>query len=71
VNLLVPWQRACIDRVNGSIQRECLDHVLVFDESSQSASRVKLIHGLSSASKVEDPWTTRRAQHTANRSRFH
>jgi hypothetical protein len=25
----------------------------------QSASRVKLIHGLSSASKVEDLWTTR------------
>jgi len=27
----------------------------------QSASRVKLIHGLSSASKVEDLWTTRLA----------
>jgi putative transposase len=29
-----PWQRAYIERVIGSIRRECLDHVLVFDESS-------------------------------------
>ena len=29
-----PWQRADIERVIGSIRRECLDHVLVFDESS-------------------------------------
>jgi len=32
----------------------------------QSASRVKLILGLSSTSKVEDLWITRSAQHTAN-----
>jgi hypothetical protein len=31
----------------------------------QSASRVKLILGLSSTSKVEDLWTTRLAQHSA------
>jgi hypothetical protein len=37
----------------------------------QSASRVKLIHGLSSTSKAEDLWTTRLEQHTANRPRFH
>jgi putative transposase len=29
-----PWQRAYIERVIGSIWRECLDHVIVFDESS-------------------------------------
>jgi putative transposase len=29
-----PWQRAYVERVVGSIRRECLDHVLVFDESS-------------------------------------
>lgn len=29
-----PWQRAYIERVIGSIQRECLDHVIVFDEGS-------------------------------------
>src|SRR5437660_1385626 len=29
-----PWQRAYIERVIGSIRRECLDHVIVFDESS-------------------------------------
>jgi transposase InsO family protein len=29
-----PWQRAYVERVVGSIRRECLDHVIVFDESS-------------------------------------
>ena len=29
-----PWQRACVERVIGSIRRECLDHVVVFDEDS-------------------------------------
>ena len=27
-----PWQRAYVERVIGSIRRECLDHVIVFDE---------------------------------------
>src|SRR6516162_2469324 len=29
-----PWQRAYIERVIGSIRRECLDHVIVFDVGS-------------------------------------
>ena len=29
-----PWQRAYVERVIGSIRRECLDHVIVFRESS-------------------------------------
>jgi len=29
-----PWQRAYVERVIGSIRRECLDHVLVFSEES-------------------------------------
>jgi hypothetical protein len=28
------WQRAYVERVIGSIRRECLDHVIVFHESS-------------------------------------
>jgi len=28
-----PWQRAYVDRVIGSIRRECLDHVVVFNEA--------------------------------------
>jgi transposase InsO family protein len=28
-----PWQRACVERVIGSIRRECLDHVIVFNEA--------------------------------------
>jgi putative transposase len=29
-----PWQRAYVERVTGSIRRECLDHVIVFHENS-------------------------------------
>jgi putative transposase len=29
-----PWQRAYVERVIGSIRRECLDHVIVFQENS-------------------------------------
>jgi len=29
-----PWQRAYIERVIGSIRRECLDRVIVFNEGS-------------------------------------
>src|SRR6202011_2570026 len=27
-----PWQNACVERVIGSIRRECLDHVVIFNE---------------------------------------
>jgi len=27
-----PWQNPYVERVIGSIRRECLDHVIVFDE---------------------------------------
>ena len=29
-----PWQRAYIERVIGTIRRECLDHMIVFNERS-------------------------------------
>ena len=29
-----PWQRAYIERVIGSIRRECIDHLIVFNEAS-------------------------------------
>ena len=29
-----PWQRACVERVIGSVRRECLDHVVVFNEEA-------------------------------------
>ena len=27
-----PWQNAYVERIIGSIRRECLDHVVIFDE---------------------------------------
>jgi len=29
-----PWQRAYVERVIGSIRRECMDHVIVLNEES-------------------------------------
>jgi len=29
-----PWQRAYVERVIGTIRRECLDHVIVFNQRS-------------------------------------
>ncbi len=29
-----PWERAFVERVIGTIQRECLDHVIVFNQAS-------------------------------------
>ena len=29
-----PWQRACVERLIATIRRECLDHVIVFNEAS-------------------------------------
>jgi len=28
-----PWQNACVERLIGSIRRECLDHMIVFGEA--------------------------------------
>ncbi len=29
-----PWQRAYVERVIGTIRRECLDHLIVLNEAS-------------------------------------
>ena len=42
-----PWQRAYVERVIGTIRRECLDHVIVFNEASlhrHVASFVRYYH---------------------------
>jgi transposase InsO family protein len=30
----LPWQRAYVERMIGTIRRECLDHLIVFNEAS-------------------------------------
>ena len=40
-----PWQRAYIERVIGTIRRECLDHMIVFNERCLLPTPQKL-HGL-------------------------
>ncbi len=32
-SLRSPWQNGCVERVIGSIRRECLDHVIIFGEA--------------------------------------
>jgi transposase InsO family protein len=32
-----PWQNAYVERLIGSIRRECLDHMIVFGEAARSA----------------------------------
>ena len=27
-----PWQNAYVERIIGSVRRECLDHIIIFDE---------------------------------------
>ena len=39
-----PWQRAYVERVIGSIRRECLDHVIVFDERALRRILVSYFH---------------------------
>ena len=38
-----PWQRAYVERVIGTIRRECLDHMIVFNET-QSVSAPSGVH---------------------------
>ena len=33
-----PWQNAYVERVIGSIRRECLDHIVIFNERHRAAS---------------------------------
>src|SRR5947209_14055445 len=42
-----PWQRAYVERLIGSLRRECLDHIIVFGEGSRRralASYVSYYH---------------------------
>jgi transposase InsO family protein len=38
-----PWQRAYVERVIGTIRRECLDHMIVFSEASLSRHLVSFV----------------------------
>ncbi len=49
-----PWQNAYVERVTGSLRRELLDHVVIFDERH-------LKRLLSSYLKYYHPWRTHQA----------
>jgi putative transposase len=42
-----PWQRAYVERVIGTIRRECLDHVIVFGEAPLYQHVKRFMHYLS------------------------
>ena len=42
-----PWQNAFVERVIGSIRRDCLDHVIVLNERSLETSLDELFQLLS------------------------
>ncbi len=44
-----PWQNAYVERLIGSIRRECLDHVVVLSFHGASTSISEELHGLLSA----------------------
>jgi hypothetical protein len=48
-----PWQRAYVERVIGSIRRECLDHLIVFNEVTTNPQFVfRLLSPIENASLV-------------------
>jgi putative transposase len=56
-----PWQRAYVERLIGSIRRECLDHVIVFGErcAGRTETEIGLMLGFRSISPNSsplDPW---------------
>jgi transposase InsO family protein len=39
-----PWQNAYVERVIGSVRRECLDHVIIFDERHLQSVLLSYFH---------------------------
>src|ERR1035438_2278281 len=57
-----PWQRAYVERVIGSIRRECLDHVIVFHESSLRRILVPILTTTTDPERI-CPWKRTRLSH--------
>jgi transposase InsO family protein len=51
-----PWQRAYIERVIGTIRRECLDHVIVFNEGSLRSHMQNFCDYYLSSGKIAVNW---------------
>ena len=52
-----PWQRAYVERVIGTIRRECLDHVIVFSERSPGVIRLRIIAGRIEYRQLQEVFT--------------
>ena len=65
-----PWQNAYVERVIGSIRRECLDHVIVVNDGGAAAGahRVRrVLHALAHASRAREGRADARAPSSRRR----
>jgi len=51
----VPWQRAYVERVIGTIRRECLDHLIVYKEASLCRHLKSFVTYMASSGEVGAP----------------
>src|SRR5690349_1806442 len=57
-----PWQRAYVERVIGSIRRECLDHVIIFNEAALRGRSFRISPTIAQPA-LTSPWERIRWSH--------
>jgi transposase InsO family protein len=62
-----PWQRAYVERVIGTIRRECLDHVIVFNEVGLYRHLKSFVAYYHRAKRIWDSARTRRSRAPSSR----
>src|SRR4051794_29634329 len=68
-----PWQNPYVERLIGSIRRECLDHIIIFKRESFAARPVDVfsISSLDQNTSVTRQGLSAASPHTASRCRRH
>ena len=59
----LPWQNAYVERVFGSIRRECLDHMVIFNERHLRRSPSRKSAACIIATNVSPPYSYRIPAH--------